>query len=59
VRDDMDIFTALAAPDIDFANSRFPVPVASSLPEGYPDMADLLLGVHRFLHEDENALTAG
>ena len=29
VRDDMDIFTALAAPDIDFANSRFPVPAAS------------------------------
>jgi len=59
VRDDIDIFTALSAPDIDFANSRFPVRVASDLPEGYPDIADLLYGVHRFLHEDENALAAG
>ncbi len=59
VRDDIDIFTALAAPDIDFADSRFPVPVPSDTTEGHPDMADLLWGVYRFLHEDENALAAG
>jgi hypothetical protein len=59
VRDDIDIFTALAAPDIDFGSSRYPVPVPSDNADGYPDIADLLYGVHRFLHEDENALAAG
>jgi hypothetical protein len=59
VRDDIDIFTALAAPDIDFVGSRFPVPVPSDLPDGYPDMADLLSGVHQFLHGDESAMAAG
>lgn len=59
VRDDADIFGALAAPDIDFVNSRFPIPVPADADEGHPDIADLLYGVHRYLHEDENAMAAG
>lgn len=59
VRDGMDIFTALTAPDIDFKNSRFPVPVETDEPDGRPDMADLLYAVRRFVNDDADALPAG
>ncbi len=59
VRDDVDIFGALTAADLDFTASRFPVRVASELPDGRPDIADLLCAVHRYLHEDEGVLSAG
>jgi hypothetical protein len=59
VRDDLDIFAAMTAPDIDFVNSRFPVPVPSDGADQRPDIADVLYAVHRYLHEDENALAAG
>lgn len=59
VRDDLDIFTALTAPDIDFYNSRFPVPVQTDTADGRPDIADLLFGMHRYLHGHETELPAG
>jgi hypothetical protein len=59
VRDDVDIFTAMTAPDINLVESRFPVPVASDLPDRRPDIADVLYAVHRYLHEDESAMLAG
>jgi len=59
VRDDLDIFAAMTAPDIDFVNSRFPVPVPSDSADQRPDIADVLYAVHRYLHEDENAMSAG
>lgn len=59
LRDDVDIFTAMTAPDIDFVSSRFPVPAPSDLGDGRPDIADVLYTVHRYLHEDEDAMPAG
>lgn len=59
IRDDVDIFTAMAAPDIDFANSRFPLPASSDQPDKRPDIADVLYAVHRYLHDDAQAMPAG
>lgn len=59
VRDDLDIFGALAAHDIDFAASRFPVPVASDSPDGRPDIADVLFAVHRYLRGNTDEMPAG
>lgn len=59
VRDDVDIFAALSAPDIDFVESRFPVPAPSDQPDKRPDIADVLYAVHRYLHDDEQAMPAG
>ena len=50
VRDDLDIFAALTAPDINLVESRFPVPVSSDQLDSRPDIADLLYGVHQYLH---------
>lgn len=59
IRDEVDTFSAMVAPDIDFVASRFPVPVPSDQPDGRPDIADLLYAVHRYLHVDESAMPAG
>jgi hypothetical protein len=59
LRDDVDIFAAMTAPDIELVNSRFPLPVHSDRPDRLPDIADVLYAVHRYLHEDENAMPAG
>ncbi len=59
VRDDLDIFAALTAPDINLVESRFPVPVSSDQLDSRPDIADLLYGVHQYLHEDMTAMPAG
>ncbi|MGI9124119.1 MAG: hypothetical protein ACR2JM_05135 [Mycobacterium sp.] len=59
VRDDVDIFGAMAAPDIDFVSSRFPVPVASDTADGRPDIADVLFGMHRFLRGHTDEMPAG
>lgn len=59
VRDGMDIFTAMTAPDIDFANSRYPVPVETDEPDARPDMADVLYALNRYLHDEDDALPAG
>lgn len=59
VRDDVDVFGAMAAPDIELVESRFPVPVESDQPDGRPDIADVLYAVHRYLHGDASAMPAG
>ncbi|MCB0933642.1 MAG: hypothetical protein KDB71_17325 [Mycobacterium sp.] len=59
VRDDLDIFTAMMAPDIDLVRSRFPVRVQSDATDGRPDVADLLFATHRYLHGHENDFPGG
>lgn len=59
VRDGMDIFTAMTAPDIDFANSRYPVEVQTDETDARPDMADLLYAVNRYLHDESDAIRGG
>lgn len=59
VRDDLDIFGAMAAPDIDFVTSRFPVPVATDSPDGRPDIADVLFAAHRYLHGHPEEMPGG
>lgn len=59
IRDDLDIFTAMTAPDIDFVGSRFPVPAPGDSPDGRPDIADVLSAVDRYLNNDEAAMPAG
>lgn len=59
LRDEVDIFGAMAAGDIDLVNSRFPLPVPSDQPDGRPDIADVMYAVHRYLHVDESVMPAG
>ncbi|MFM9033221.1 MAG: hypothetical protein ACKOQ4_02860 [Mycobacterium sp.] len=59
VREDVDVFGAMAGAEIDFSTSRLPLPVHSDLPDGRPDIADVLWAVHRYLHEDESVMAAG
>lgn len=59
LRDDVDIFAALAAADIDLVGSRFPLPVPSDQSDGRPDIADVMYAVHRYLHVDEIEMPAG
>jgi hypothetical protein len=59
LRDDVDIFGTMAAGDIDMADSRFPLPIASDQPDGRPDIADLMYAVYRYLHGDESSMPAG
>ena len=42
VRDSLDIFRVMTQPGIDFDQTRFPVAVKSDLPDGRPDIADVL-----------------
>jgi hypothetical protein len=59
IRESLDIFGLMAAPWIDFDNSRFPLTVKSDLPDGRPDIADVLYGVHRASHGHEEDLPNG
>ncbi|BBX64033.1 hypothetical protein MSAS_32070 [Mycobacterium saskatchewanense] len=59
IREAMDIFRMMAAPGIDFEQSRFPVAVKSDLPDGRPDVADVLFGVHRRGHGHDDDLPNG
>ena len=59
IRESLDIFGLMAAPAIDFEHSRFPIAVKSDLPDGRPDIADVLYGVHRSSHGDEEELPDG
>ena len=59
IRDSLDIFRAMAAPGIDFDQSRFPIAVKSDLPDGRPDVADVLYGIHRWVHGHEDELPDG
>jgi hypothetical protein len=59
IRESLDIFNLMAAPGIDFGQSRLPVAVKSDLPDGRPDVADVLFGVHRWLHGHDDELPNG
>lgn len=59
VRDEIEVFAGMAAPDIELVHSRFPVSVESDQPDGRPDIADVLYAVHRYLHGDQAAMPAG
>jgi hypothetical protein len=59
IRDSLDIFRLMAAPRIDFDQSRFPIKVKSDLPDGRPDIADVLYGIHRWNHGHEDELPNG
>ena len=49
----------MAAPGIDFDRSRFPIAVKSDLPDGRPDIADVLYGAHRCVHGHDDELPEG
>ncbi len=59
IRDAVDIYGVMATPGLDLENTRFPVAVRSDLtPEMRPDIADVLYGIHRWLHgHDEESAT--
>jgi hypothetical protein len=59
IRESLDIFRVMAAPGIDFEQSRFPVAVKSDSPDGRPDVADVLYGVHRWSHGHDSELPEG
>jgi hypothetical protein len=59
VRDSVDIFGVMTAPGIDFDQSRFPIAVKSDLPDGRPDIADVLYGIHRCGHGHADELPQG
>lgn len=59
LRDEVDIFAAITAPDIDLVDSRFPVPVQTDQLDGRPDIADVIFGVHRYLNGYKNEFPAG
>src|SRR5947209_20461860 len=47
IRDSLDIFQIMAAPGIDFEQSRIRIAVKSDMPDACPDFADALYGSHR------------
>src|ERR1700739_3540756 len=59
IRESLDIFGSMAAPWIDFEHSRFPVAVKSDQPDGRPDIATGLYGIHGGSHSHEEDLPAG
>jgi len=59
IRDSLDIFQIMAAPGIDFEQSRIPIAVKSDMPDGRPDIADVLYGVHRWNHGHDDELPEG
>jgi len=59
LRDSVDIYGAMAAADIDLENSRIPVAVRSDLPDGRPDIADVLYAIHRGTHGHHDEISDG
>jgi len=59
IRDSLDIFASMAAPGIDFTRTRFPIAVHSDRDDGRPDIADVLLGLHRMIHGHADDLPNG
>ncbi|MBW0015614.1 hypothetical protein [Mycobacterium sp.] len=59
IRESLDIFGLMAAPSVDFDRSRFPIAVKSDLPDGRPDIADVLYGIHRWSHGHDEDLPHG
>jgi hypothetical protein len=52
LRENYDIFGPMAMPGIDLGSTRFPVKLGRppTTPDGRPDVADLVYGVHRCVH---------
>ena len=59
IRDSLDIFASMASPGIDFTQTRFPIAVKSDLDDGRPDIADVLFGIHRWIHGHDEDLPNG
>jgi hypothetical protein len=59
IRDSLNIFGLMAAPAVDFDQSRFPIAVKSDLPDSRPDIADVLYGIHRWNHGHGDELPNG
>ena len=59
VRDSLDILGVLGTPGVDLTATRFPVAVRSDLPDGRPDIADVLYGIHRHSHDHGDELPKG
>ncbi len=59
LRDSLDIFATMAAPTVDFEQTRFPIAVKSDLSDSRPDIADVLYGIHRWNHGHDNELPKG
>jgi hypothetical protein len=59
IRDSLDVFGAMAMPGLDLAQTRFPVPVKSDLPDKRPDIADILYEIHRCTHGHGDDLPEG
>ncbi len=60
IRDSLDIFGVMATPGVDLDHTRFPVAVRSDLlPDQRPDIADVLYGIHRWLHGHGDESSAG
>ena len=56
IRDSLDIFGSMASPGIDFAETRFPIAVKSDRDDGRPDIADVMFGIHRWIHGHDEDL---
>ncbi len=56
IRESLDIFGSMAAPGIDFAETRFPIAVKSDRDDARPDIADVLFGIHRWIHGHDEDL---
>lgn len=61
IRDHLDIFGAWAAPGINLVDTRFPVTLKgkATTPDGLPDLADVIYGIHRCTHGHGDELPEG
>jgi hypothetical protein len=59
IRDSLDIFGVMTAQGVDFEQSRFPIAVKSDLPDGRPDIGDVLYGIHRRTHGHDDEMPDG
>lgn len=60
LRDYLDIFAAWTATGINLVDTRFPVLVRNpTTPDGIPDLADVVYGIHRCTHGHGDELPDG
>jgi len=60
LRDNYEILGPMAAPGIDLERTRFPVSVKKpTSPDGKPDLADVIYGIHRCTHGHGDELPDG
>jgi hypothetical protein len=60
LRENYGILGPMGAPGIDVVETRFPVTVKGpTVPDGKPDLADLLYGIHRCCHAHGDELPGG